>query len=139
MAELTIITTRPERALVTLFGQAEPPEGVRVVSSVPAVGQIAHGSRCFAIWYEPRKYRSALEWAWIMRRERGGVVGLGLEELGHLLDHHAFDRTPGLANASRAKGAPAGRPEGADARSGLRPSAVPSVTSMRAVGHEVRA
>lgn len=132
MAELTIITTRPERALVTLFGQAEAPEGVTVVTTTAAVGGIPNGSRCFAIWFEPRKYRSAVEWAWIMRRERGGVTGLDLVELGRLLDHQAFDRTPG-AVARPAGGAgrmAAGAPREA--------ANIPPVTSIRAAGHEVR-
>ncbi|MCG6115079.1 MAG: hypothetical protein MEQ84_07755 [Mesorhizobium sp.] len=111
MADLTIVTTRPHRALLTLFGQPEPPQGVRVVDDIQSVGQIANGSRCFALWFEPRKFRSALEWAWIMRRERGGVVGLELADVERL----------GVFG------------------SGSRVASIPPVTSIRAVGHEVRA
>ncbi|MFN4098173.1 MAG: hypothetical protein ACK4GT_00215 [Pararhodobacter sp.] len=116
-ASVTIVTTRPDRALVKLFGEARAPEGVRVVSSIQAVGEIASGSRCIAVWFEPRKYCSALEWAWIMRRERGGIVGLDMAEVKALL------------NASRS----GGQATTPDARSGLRPVAggMPPVTSLR--------
>ncbi|NMG39831.1 hypothetical protein GRZ55_11305 [Chelativorans sp. ZYF759] len=122
MGELTIITTRPERALVTLFGRPQPPEGVSVVTTSQAIGNIPNGSRCFAIWFEPRKYRSSVEWAWIMRRERGGVVGLELEDL------HAF----GLF-AHHARGVPQPAPRSTSM------GHLPAVTSVRAAGGEVSA
>lgn len=133
-ASVTIVTTRPDRALMKLFGEASAPEGVRVVSSIQAVGEIAAGSRCIGVWFEPRKYRSALEWAWIMRRERGGVVGLDMAEVKALLN--ASRAVP----APAAPGAPAGQATTPDARSGLRPVAggMPPVTSLRERRQEAR-
>lgn len=133
-ASVTIVTTRPDRALMKLFGEARAPDGVRVVSSIQAVGEIAAGTKCIGVWFEPRKYRSALEWAWIMRRERGGIIGLDLSELGALLDGSASDGTPGVvARPSGGAGrAAAGAPREASDR------AMPPVTSMRQRGGEAR-
>lgn len=85
-ARLTIISTRPVLAVADVLGLARAPAWCALISDPRAVDAIADGARCIAVFYESRKYRSALEWAWIERRKRGGVLGLAREDIDRLAD-----------------------------------------------------
>lgn len=105
---LTIITTRPERAMRQVFGaDMAVPSWIRIVSDPADCAGIPDAMRCVGIFYEPRGRESALEKAWQRRRRLGSVVGLTAADLAKLKDwseKRGMDVDRGLrdADASRA-------------------------------------
>lgn len=81
---LTVVTTRPESALRRLLGVDAAPAWLRLVSEPSLVAGIPDGMRCIGIFFEARRHRSELEWAWIERRKRGGILGLDRDDLDGL-------------------------------------------------------
>ncbi|KGF71173.1 hypothetical protein LL06_00845 [Hoeflea sp. BAL378] len=83
---LTIVTNHPVRAVPAVLGVEVRPSWVAVVTTVEGVRGLAPGARVIGQWFEPRKYRSALEWAFIDRRLAGDLVGLSLEDCEKLAE-----------------------------------------------------
>lgn len=81
---LTIVTNRPARALRYVLGCDAAPAWCAVVTEPAGVPALPAGSRVIGVFYEARQHRSALEWALIERRIRGGIVGLSLDEIDGL-------------------------------------------------------
>lgn len=77
---LTIITNHPERAVLAVLGVDAAPSWVAVVTSYEGVRRLPSGAKVIGQWFEPRKYRSALEWAFLTRRLEGDLVGLSIED-----------------------------------------------------------
>lgn len=85
-ARLTIVTNHPARAVLAVLGVEERPAWVAVVTTLEGVRALEPGSRVIGQWFEPRKYRSALEWAFQTRRLQGDLVGLSLEDCDKLAE-----------------------------------------------------
>jgi len=83
---LTIVTNHPARAVLAVLGVDAAPEWVRVITRAEDSAHLAPGSRVIGQWFEPRKYRSALEWAWIERKARGDLMGLSVEDCERLAE-----------------------------------------------------
>ncbi|MBC7280015.1 hypothetical protein [Hoeflea sp.] len=79
-ARLTIVTNHPARAVLAVLGVETRPSWVAVVTTIEGVRGLAPGAKVIGQWFEPRKYRSALEWAFQDRRMVGDLVGLSLED-----------------------------------------------------------
>ena len=82
---LTIVTNEPLRAVRDVLGIGFIPLWCRVVTHAEEVAALADGTKVIGQWYEPRHRRSLLEWAFISRRERGGLIGLSLEDCDKLV------------------------------------------------------
>lgn len=81
---LTIVTNEPLRAVEAVLGVGFIPPWCRVVTRAEDVAALGDGTKVIAQWFEPRSRRSLLEWAFIARRERGGLVGLSAEDCDKL-------------------------------------------------------
>lgn len=90
---LTIITNHPARAVLAVLGVATAPSWCRVMTRIDEVRALPSGAKVIGSWFEPRKFRSGLEWAFIERRGLGDLVGLSTGDLEKLADwaarHHA--------------------------------------------------
>jgi hypothetical protein len=56
------------------------------MTRIDQVMALPSGAKVIGSWFEPRKYRSALEWAFIDRRGLGDLVGLSIEDLEKLAE-----------------------------------------------------
>lgn len=83
---LTIITNHPARAVLAVLGVDAAPSWCRVMTRIDQVMGLPSGAKVIGSWFEPRKYRSALEWAFIDRRALGDLVGLSIEDLEKLAE-----------------------------------------------------
>lgn len=83
-ARLTIVTNHPARAVLAVLGVETAPAWVAVVTTLEGVRALEPGARVIGQWFEPRKHRSALEWAFQVRRLEGDLVGLSLEDCDRL-------------------------------------------------------
>lgn len=83
---LTIITNHPQRAVMAVLGVAFIPSWCRVLTRIDEVRALPAGTKVIGSWFEPRKFRSALEWAFIDRRGLGDLVGLSIEDLEKLAE-----------------------------------------------------
>ncbi|MCC0033781.1 MAG: hypothetical protein H6887_00785 [Hoeflea sp.] len=83
---LTIITNHPRRAILAVLGVEAAPSWCRVITRIDEVRSLPSGAKVIGSWFEPRKFRSALEWAFIERRGLGDLVGLSAEDLDKLAE-----------------------------------------------------
>lgn len=81
---LTIVTNHPARAVLAVLGVEDAPAWVAVVTTLAGVRDLAPGAKVIGQWFEPRKHRSALEWAFQTRRLQGDLLGLSLEDCERL-------------------------------------------------------
>lgn len=81
---LFIVTNHPARAVLAVLGVEQCPSWCRVVTRVGEVINLPSGVKVIGQWFEPRKFRSGLEWAFIERRGRGDLLGLSLEDCARL-------------------------------------------------------
>ncbi|VVT15292.1 hypothetical protein [Hoeflea sp. EC-HK425] len=90
---LTIVTNHPPRAVLAVLGVEAAPSWCRMLTRIDEVRSLPSGAKVIGSWFEPRKFRSALEWAFIERRGLGDLVGLSAEDLEKLAEwaarHHA--------------------------------------------------
>lgn len=80
LPRLTIVTNHPDRAVLAVLGVEARPSWVAVVTTIEGVRTLRPGAKVIGQWFEPRKYRSALEWAFQSRRMAGDLVGLSLDD-----------------------------------------------------------
>ncbi|MAY63977.1 MAG: hypothetical protein CML29_17375 [Rhizobiales bacterium] len=109
---LTIVTNEPLRAARDVLGVDFIPAWCRVVTRAEEVASLADSTKVIGQWYEPRSRRSLLEWAFIARRERGGLIGLSLEDCDKLV-------TWGVRNGAGSEGMDPHRAVAASQLSGL--------------------
>jgi len=83
---LTIVTNHPDRAVLAVLGVEAAPSWLAVVTTLQGVRALEPGSRVIGQWFEPRKHRSALEWAFQTRRLQGDLIGLSLEDCDRLAE-----------------------------------------------------
>lgn len=81
---LTIITNHPARAVLAVLGVEARPAWLAIVTTPERVRALPAGAKVIGQWFEPRKHRSALEWAFQTRRLQGDLVGLSLEDCDRL-------------------------------------------------------
>jgi len=110
---LTIVTNHPDRAILAVLGVGHVPSWVRIVTTPGGVWALEPGARVIGQWFETRKYRSALEWAFIDRRGQGDLVGLSAEDCERLeqwaarqgghsgVDQHLAAATGGMVTSER--------------------------------------
>lgn len=77
---LTIVTNHPARAVLAVLGVEDRPAWVAVVTTLEGVRALEPGIKVIGQWFEPRKRRSALEWAFQVRRLQHDLVGLSVED-----------------------------------------------------------
>lgn len=85
-ARLTIVTNHPDRAVLAVLGVEAAPSWLAVVTTLQGVRALEPGTKVIGQWFEPRKRRSALEWAFQTRRLQGDLVGLSLEDCDRLAE-----------------------------------------------------
>ncbi|WP_339760761.1 hypothetical protein [uncultured Hoeflea sp.] len=83
-ARLTIITNHPARAVLAVLGVETAPAWLAIVTTLEGVRALPAGAKVIGQWFEPRKHRSALEWAFQTRRLQGDLIGLSLEDCDRL-------------------------------------------------------
>lgn len=84
---LYVATEDAGMASIRLFGciALQAPAWCTFCVTPEKIGAIPDGARCIGIWSSPRQSRSAAEWAWIERRERGGLEpGLSVADMDRL-------------------------------------------------------
>jgi len=81
---LTIVTNHPARAVLAVLGVEAAPSWLAVVTTLEGVRRLEPGAKVIGQWFEPRKYRSALEWAFITRRGYGDLIGLSADDCDKL-------------------------------------------------------
>ncbi|WP_394689028.1 hypothetical protein [Hoeflea sp.] len=83
---LTIVTNHADRAVLAVLGVETAPAWLAIVTTLEGVRDLAPGSKVIGQWFEPRKHRSALEWAFQTRRLKGDLIGLSLQDCDRLAD-----------------------------------------------------
>lgn len=81
---LTIVTNHPARAVLAVLGVEAAPAWLAVVTTLEGVRALPSGAKVIGQWFEPRKRRSALEWAFQTRRLQGDLIGLSVEDCDSL-------------------------------------------------------
>lgn len=81
---LTIVTNHPARAVLAVLGVETAPAWLAIVTTLEGVRTLPAGAKVIGQWFEPRKHRSALEWAFQTRRIQGDLIGLSLEDCDKL-------------------------------------------------------
>lgn len=81
---LTIVTNHPARAVLAVLGVKTAPAWLAIVTKLEGVRALPSGAKVIGQWFEPRKHRSALEWAFQARRLQGDLIGLSLEDCDKL-------------------------------------------------------
>lgn len=99
---LTIVTNHPARAVLAVLGVETAPAWLAVVTTLAGVRDLAPGAKVIGQWFEPRKHRSALEWAFQVRRLQGDLVGLSLEDCDRLAAWAARHGTHATVDSSLA-------------------------------------
>lgn len=86
-SSLYVATDNAGIACIRLFSCILPqaPAWSLFCTTPEAIAAIPDGARCVGLWSSSRRIRSAAEWAWIERRERGGLKpGLSNEDMESL-------------------------------------------------------
>lgn len=99
---LTIVTNHPARAVLAVLGVETAPAWLAVVTTLEGVRALPAGAKVIGQWFEPRKHRSALEWAFQVRRLQGDLVGLSLEDCDRLAAWAARHGTHATVDSSLA-------------------------------------
>ena len=81
---LTIVTNHPHRAVLAVLGVDTAPTWLAIVTTLEGVRDLSPGAKVSGQWFEPRKHRSALEWAFQVRRLKGDLIGISLEDCDKL-------------------------------------------------------
>lgn len=81
---LTIVTNHPARAVLAVLGVDTAPTWLAIVTTLEGVRDLSPGAKVIGQWFEPRKHRSALEWAFQTRRLQGDLIGLSPEDCDKL-------------------------------------------------------
>lgn len=102
-SSLYVATDNAGVACIRLFSCILPhaPAWSLFCTTPESVAAIPDGARCVGLWSTSRRIRSAAEWAWIERRERGGLKpGLSDEDMEGLAMWIAKRAENSVASAS---------------------------------------